>query len=188
MNLYFHVVDALPQLHVDPDKNLLACLKTIARRGMFDENLRIYQDALRHSIVGAADQTAASGSRSAQMWPEHRRSDPRMQYDLRESDLIDPHSVDFEDQLVAALDQRACYQAVWAFWQTLADVDEQIVQLRWNARPPVPFETIAQQFGAGWTAAAVRQRHCRILSRTRTHLQEQGLIDRKERSGAAPNT
>src|SRR5262245_340380 len=41
-NLYLHVIDDLPRLQVDPSKNLLACLKTIARRGMVDENQHVY--------------------------------------------------------------------------------------------------------------------------------------------------
>lgn len=187
MNLYIHIVDALPQLQVDRDKNLLACLKLIARRGMFDENLRIYRAVPRQSNARATEQTIAPGTRSAQMWPEHRRSNAHMRDNLHEAEPVDPDTVDFESQLVTALDQRTCCQAVWTFWQTLAGEDQQIVQLRWNHEPSVPFETIAQQFGPGWTAGTVRQRHCRILQRTRTHLQELGLIDRAGFSQTAPD-
>jgi hypothetical protein len=177
MNMYIHVIDALPQLQIDPNRNLLACLKKIATWGMFDEHQRIYHDAPRHPSSQAADQTAAPGSRAAQMWPARRRSDTHLRNGQAASESADLRSMDFEDQLTALLDQRACCQAVWAFWETLAAVDQQIVLLRWNRQPPIPYETIAQQLGPEWIAATVRQRHCRVLSRTRAHLQQLGLID-----------
>jgi hypothetical protein len=181
-NLYLHVVDDLPRLQVDPNKNLLACLKTIARRGMFDENQRVYNDTPRHLNEQVADQSIASGTHSAQMWSESKRSDVRIQGNMRELDLVDPDSIEFEDRLIKVLDQQACYQKIQSFWQTLPDVDQQIVQLRWKENPPVPFETIAQRFGPGWTAATVRQRHCRIKERTRIYLQEHGFINNEEPS------
>jgi len=177
MNMYLHVIDALPQLQVDPNKNLLACLKKIATWGMFDEHQRIYRDAPGQSGGQAAEPMPAPGSPAAQMWTARTRSDTHRHDGQDASELADPHSVDFEDQLAALLDQRACCQAIWAFWETLATVDQRIVLLRWNRQPPVPYETIAQQLGPDLTAATVRQRHCRIMSRTRSHLQKLGLID-----------
>jgi len=175
MNMYLHVIDALPQLRVDPTKNLLACLKTIATRGMFDEHLRIYSDGACQSDR-AANQPTTPGSRATHMWPTRGRSNTHLR-DQEISDLADPQSMDFEEQLAVLFDQRACCQAVWAFWETLTADDQRIVMLRWNRQPPIPFEMIAQQLGPEWTAATIRQRHCRVMTRTRAHLQELGLID-----------
>jgi hypothetical protein len=78
--------------------------------------------------------------------------------------------------MAALLDRRACCQAIWAFWETLGEADQRIVLLRWNREPPVPYEAIAQHLGQGWTAQTIRQRHCRLLQRTRVHLQGLGLL------------
>ncbi len=179
MNMYLHVVDALPQLRIDPEKNLLACLKKIAAWGMFDEYRRIYGDAGRQP----GGQTDAPSEREAQMWPA-RPGLSRPTRGDEAAELEDPRSVSFEDQLAALLDRQACCQAIWKFWETLALPDQRIVVLRWRRTPAQPYETIAQQLGPTWTAATVRQRHHRVISRTRAHLQKLGLID-DDQSGAA---
>src|SRR5262245_57685852 len=143
---------------------------------MCDEHLRIYRGTPRRANVCATDQPIASESHPTQMCPEHRRSGAWTCDSLREFDLVDPYNSAFEDLLAAALDLRTCCQAVWTFWGTLAGVDQQIVQLRSSIHPPVPFETIARQLGPDRTAATVRQRHCRLLCRTRKHLREPGLV------------
>jgi len=177
MNMYLHVIDALPQLRVDPSKNLRACLKQIATCGMYDEHQRIYRDAPRRPSGQAAEQTPAPGSPAAQMWADPQHSTAPLHADQDAAEALDPQSIGFEDQLARLLDQRTCCQAIWAFWETLAPVDQRIVLLRWNREPPIQYESIAQQLGPDWNTAAVRQRHCRIISRTREHLQKLGLID-----------
>src|SRR5689334_16212394 len=177
MNMYLHVIDALPQLQIDPSKNLLACLKLIATRGMFDEQRRIYQSGPRQPSSQAAEVLPTPGSSAGQMWPSNRSTTAHVRKGQDPSDLADPQSVDFEEQLAVLLDQQACCQAIWAFWEMIADVDQRIVMLRWNRQPPLPYEAIAQQLGPEWNAATVRQRHSRIISRTRAHLQQLGLID-----------
>lgn len=173
MNMYLHVVDALPQLRIDPEKNLLACLKKIATWGMFDEHQRIYGDAKRQP----GGQANAAGEQSVRMWPARTGGIPPTHSDDEAAKLQDPRSVDFEDQLAALLDRQACCQAIWDFWETLTPADQRIVVLRWRRTPALPYETIAQQLGSTWTAATVRQRYHRVIGRTRAHLQKLRLID-----------
>jgi hypothetical protein len=187
MNMYIHVLDALPQIQVDPSKNLLAYLKTIAKRGMFDEQQRIYRSGPRRPSNPADENSLAPGSRDAHMWNQHSASHGVSPSGADAADLPDPQSLDFENQIAALLDQRACCQAIWTFWETLGEAEQRIVLLRWNREPPVPYEDIALQLGPGWTAQTIRQRHCRLLQRTRDHLQRLGLLDGTDGNRETPS-
>jgi hypothetical protein len=182
-NLYLHVIEALPGLRVDPNKNLLGCLLTIAQRGMSNENRKIYADDPRRHTRSASDQHPASGSSAAAMWPQERKQE-RVSGGEDPEELADPNSHDQEDRLIREIDTHACLQQVWAFWQeVLTPDDQQIMKIRWGEDPPVAFERIADQLGPGWTAAAVRQRHHRILKRTRQYLRDEGMLGDDDQEG-----
>lgn len=173
INLYLHVVDALPNVQVDPAKNIRAYLMTIARRGIADEYYQVYgyharQGAQRNQPQSGAGPGAAPGT------PARVGSDAGAGAVADLGDTI-------ESWLIDAIDRQRCWQLVQEFWrQTLTLIDCRIITLRWSATPPLAFEHVAQQLGPEWTAAAVRQRHHRILARTRQHLRAAGMLDREE--------
>jgi hypothetical protein len=177
MNLYLHVVDALPALDVNLDQNLLACLMVIARRGMSVEHHRVYSHSSRRPKPRTGD--AASVSEVGTMWSTHTAQSTNAAWaDGSSAEPPDPESCDLEERLVAMIYKQECWRAVQAYWRsTLSEVEHVIIKIRWRTLPPVAFETIAQQLGSGWTAGAVRQWHHRILSRRYQHLSDQGLVD-----------
>lgn len=158
---------------VDPSRNVRGLLITIARRDLFDQE-RISSSKRREQ--SRPDQALpAPGDRDGAMWwsehdmrgGEHAAAEPK-----------DPASSDFEERLIANDQLRRAWPHVLAYWQqTLPPEDLWLLIARWYHDPPIPFKDIAELLGAGWSEAAVKQRHHRILKRTRTYLQEQGLLD-----------
>ncbi len=150
MNLYLHVIEALPRLKINNDKNLVAYIKQIAWNRMFDEEYLVYRN--RGYWIGRMQEMADVG------------------------ELIDPKSSNAADHLIESLDRQLSRRAVLDFWQaTLSDNDYTIMHNRYICDPPVPFQKIALQLGPGWTSEAVRQRCHRVIERSRKHLQTLGF-------------
>jgi hypothetical protein len=177
MHLYWPILDALPKLKIDREKNLLGCLMTIARRGISNENRRVYVKGPGYAHRLEGEPIPESGEPTAAMWPVNG-NDYHSDYFEGAEGQVDPTTWDLEDRLVMIIDRQRCWREVQVFWQRNLVVDDRrIITLRWRTDPPIEFNIVAQRMGPGWTAAAVRQRHARIMRRTREYLQELGLID-----------
>ena len=165
LSLYLHVVDALPKLKVDPERDLCACLMLIARRGIYDENRRIYSQTPRW-------RKGNSGPIVESLYKSRPVGDGT-DYDTDE--LADPASHDMEAQLIALCDVQMLSMRVQEFCQhASSDEDRHILMARLQTTPPVRFTLIAEQLGPGWTAATVRKRYERALKRLRIYLEAQG--------------
>jgi DNA-directed RNA polymerase specialized sigma24 family protein len=153
LNMFGNIVFSLPKLQIDPQRNVRNLLLTIARRGLIDDYRRSHPSSPQRQATHAA---------SIDNQPE----------------LIDPESAQIEDRTVRRLDGVALLKAVWHYWRnSLIPVEYEIMKLRWRSDPPSPFSDIAAQLGPGWEEAAVRQRHHRIMDKTRKYLRANGLID-----------
>jgi DNA-directed RNA polymerase specialized sigma24 family protein len=153
LNMFGNIVFPLPRLQIDPQRNVRNLLLTIARRGLIDD--------YRRSHAGTP-------------W---RQGGYATSIDDR-PDLIDPESSTIEDRAVQRIDSEALLKAVWDYWpENLNGIEYEIVKLRWQSDPPRSFGEIAERLGPGWEEAAVRQRHHRIMNKTRRYLRESGLID-----------
>jgi hypothetical protein len=170
LSLYIYVAEELPKLAIDPTKNVLGLLMTIVRRRLIDEQRKYMRDLSgpRSSTVGPfAAYTAPEGT----MWPARMGAEP-IYKDSALQDIIDPQSKDIEEQLIDRLYSQALWEDIQRYWQhTLTREDQSIVR-RWEHDPPTPFRTIAENLGPGWSESMVRQRHYRIMRRTRQYLHE----------------
>jgi len=178
LSAFSAIVEALPLLKVDPERNVRGLLITIARRDLFDQE-KIYSSNRREQSRG--QQVPATGERDSAMWwsahemrgGEHAAAEPK-----------DPASGDFEERILADDQLRSLWPHVLECWQqTLPSEDLWLIIMRWFHDPPLPFKEIAELLGAGWSEAAVKQRHYRILRRTKTYLQAQGLLDGSDVGG-----
>jgi hypothetical protein len=172
MSAFGDIAAALPACRIQPGRAIAPYLIQIARNNLYDQERAIYEGSeQRH--VGQASQAA---SESAAMWPRSSEA-PRGIWGA--AGLDEPEDpAGLEDRLIARCDNQRLRQAAEAFWRAkLSQHDRRIVALRLSGEAPAPFETIAEQLGPGWTAAAVRQRYHRALVRTRTYLVDQGLVD-----------
>jgi DNA-directed RNA polymerase specialized sigma24 family protein len=153
LNMFGNIVFSLPKLLIDPQRNVRNLLLTIARRGLIDE----YRRSRPSSSQRQAARTTSMDS---------------------QAHLIDPKSTHIEDRTVQRLDGEALLKAVWKYWlENLIEVEYKIMMLRWRTDPPCPFGDIAVELGPGWEEATVRQRHHRIMNKTREYLRKNGLID-----------
>lgn len=50
MGMFLNIIEALPTMSIDPTRNVVSYLQTIARRGIFKENKQIYQSTPRQPI------------------------------------------------------------------------------------------------------------------------------------------
>lgn len=164
LNMFANIVFSLPKLRIDPQRNVRNLLITLARRGLIDEYRRTYATDARRQSISSDEDVNSIGTNS---------------------ELIDPHSSDIEEQTAQKLDRSAILQIVWDYWQsTLSESDFRIMKLRWQSEPPVSFRDVAEQIGSGWMEATVRQRHHRIMDATRNFLRGLGVIDESEQPGS----
>jgi len=177
MSAFGDVALALPRCKLDPDGNVCQFFVQIARHKLHDQQYKIYSDPPRVYQQDEAHEYS--------MWPpltskidgvwESAAGKEDQSY-LAEPE--DPASIDFDNQLIRNRDNQVYLRAVLHYWQTELPLEERvIVTLRWMVEQPFSFKAIARCLGQGWTAAAARQRHHRILQRTHTYLIEQGLVD-----------
>lgn len=170
LSLYIYVAEELPKLVIDPSKNVMGLLTTIVRRRLIDEQRKYMRDLSgpRSSTAGAlAAQVALEGT----MWPARSGAEP-IYSGTALQDIVDPQSIDIEEQLVDHLYSQALWEDIQLYWQRTLTRDDQCIVRRWEHDPPTPFRTIAESLGPGWTESMVRQRHYRIMRRTRQYLLE----------------
>lgn len=147
--LYLEIMEALPQLNIDPNKNVRGLLLSVVRRRLVE----------RYRKLRAAPPTL-----SLNYGAGAEGDDPL--------DLADPHGEDLQEQLLDIFERKDLAEAIWSYWHaTCSDRDLRILQ-RYQHNPPPTFREIAEEFGPGWTEEAVRMRHHRIIKRTRVYLQE----------------
>lgn len=170
LSLYIYVAEELPKLVIDPSKNVMGLLMTIVRRRLIDEQRKYMRD-LSGPRSSTASALAAQVALEGTMWPARAGAEPIYSGEALQ-DIVDPQSKDIEEQLVDRLYSQALWEDIQLYWQrTLTREDQQIVR-RWERDPPTPFRTIAESLGPGWTESMIRQRHYRIMRRTRQYLQE----------------
>ncbi|HNP88372.1 MAG TPA: hypothetical protein PKK78_19705 [Kouleothrix sp.] len=175
MSLYLYIIEALPRLRIDPEQNLRACLKQIAQRRLIDDERR--QKRQLSSYFTRAATEPITGTRESAMWFEQIR-DTYMGRGAAEPDtLADPASQDAVDAIVLRIDRTEILSMVQGYWRTTLDPDDQFIMQRWNHDPPTTFRELAHQLGPGWSDSMIRQRHHRIMQRTRCYLAEQGLCE-----------
>ncbi|MBC8077295.1 MAG: sigma-70 family RNA polymerase sigma factor [Chloroflexales bacterium] len=174
MSHFAEVMVALPKMQLDPTRNVRHLLITIFRRGMISEYRRKYAE---RPPMQSREHGKAADEGAEKMWPSELRSANGLTPDATPGDLPDPHSLDAHEQLEQRLDGEKILAAVWSYWRaTLSPDDQYIMEARWKAQPPRSFLDIATALGRGWEEATVRQRHRRVLQRTRRYLHDQHML------------
>lgn len=173
MSMYLYVIEALPQLEVNPDLSLRSCLKQIARRRLIDDERRQKRRLLGHITRPAEPITS---TRESAMWFERVRGQG-LAFDGEQAEIADPASQNEADAITCRLDRSEVLAAVHHFWKTTLTDDDRAIMRRWDQDPPTTFRELAEQLGAGWTDSMIRQRHHRIMQRTRSYLAEQGYSE-----------
>ncbi len=69
MGMFLNIIEALPSVTIDPEKNVLGLLLTIARRGIARENRQIYQSTPRKPTNKASAPNPLPGTPDASMAP-----------------------------------------------------------------------------------------------------------------------
>jgi DNA-directed RNA polymerase specialized sigma24 family protein len=175
LGLFAEIVFELPELKLDPTRNVRNFLKTVARRGLIDQ-YRSLSDGPKPSK--AAEDTAEAVAQELRMWPAASVNPPRSSSLDQQAETADPQSLQIEEQLVKRIDQQTILRTIWEYWPRVLEPDDlKIVRLRWLEDPPGAFRDIATALGPGWMEDTVRQRHHRIMKDTRKYLRELGLID-----------
>jgi DNA-directed RNA polymerase specialized sigma24 family protein len=152
LDMFSHIVFALPRLKIDPHGNVRAFLITVARHGMTDDYRRSY--------------TSSPNSRPNMV----------VSFDEQTSEK-DAARSDVEREMSEKIDNQRILAAAKEYWKTLGPDDTIIMQLHWQTDPPRSFRAIVEQLGGGWVEDAVRLRHRRIMNATRKYLREQGAIE-----------
>lgn len=176
LNMFADIVIALPGIDVDEGRNVRALLRRIARFDTIDEYNKLCGTPRRRESEedGSPARVRPSVVRlGAPVYDEDGAAGEAS------SELPDPDSFGAEDRIVARIDATDLMREVQnRFWpETLQPEDRRIVDLRWSSDPPMPFGEIARLLGTGWQEEAVRQRHHRIMKRTRQYLRQQGMIE-----------
>jgi hypothetical protein len=181
MGMFLNIIEALPSVNIDPERNVLGLLLTIARRGIARENRQIYQRTPRRPTHTTQELNPLPGTRDASMAPPPlSASGPMGIIDGERGEQIepvDPASLEIEESLLRACHHRQCWDALQEWMGTLSRENLLILKARWFADPPSPYEDIVQMLGAGWTTAAARRRLSRLLDAAAEWLREQGLLE-----------
>lgn len=165
LSLYIYVAEELPRLTIDPSKNVLGLLMTIVRRRLIDEQRKLRRE------IGSAPR----GSRIDAAQPDlgiQTSGVSAIYHEIPLEEIADPHSKETEEQLIDRLYNQALWEGIHDYWQRTLTPEDQLIMQRWESDPPTPFRQIADTIGTGWTESMVRQRHYRIMKRTRQYLTE----------------
>jgi hypothetical protein len=181
MGMFVNIIEALPRLIIDPEKNVLGLLLTIARRGISRENRQIYRDTPRKAAAKTSRPNPLPGTPDASMAPLPVSASGPMGVIDGESgeqvEPVDPESLEIEELLLRACHHQDCWNALREWMDTLSRENLLILKSRWFVDPPISYEDIAQLLGAGWTAAAARRRMSRMLDAAAQWLRERGLLE-----------
>ena len=181
MNLFYHVVDRLPKLEIDPDQNPLGLLLVAARRGFLTENRRIYRKTVRYTIRKKGGRSPTSGDRGKGPSSEQSSTALYLRSNSNLVELADPQCDDIAGDVVAALHRKGCWEAMPAFWRKHRRTEDRFIfEARCLEEVPRPFKEIADLLGPGWNEAAVRMRYHRVVREIRLYLTKLGRLDDPE--------
>src|SRR5262249_47520628 len=147
--LYLEIMEALPNLQIDPTRNIRGLLLTVVRRRLSDR----YRSIKNTPPAVSLQHESSAGS-----------TEPPT--------LADPHGEDAQEHLLDLLDGRLVWDEIHRYWRPTSAGTDLAFMRRYDQTPPTPFRKIAEQLGPGWTEEAVRMRHHRIVHRTRAYMQE----------------
>jgi RNA polymerase sigma factor (sigma-70 family) len=177
MNMFTDVVEVLPNLRIDPTKNVRSYLISVARHRLIDTWRREFKPPRRPAKDSAFDLELHPGAPEARMWQDRFSSIEASSLADPHGGIIDPNTSDAEERVLTRIDNEQILRAIRDHWpKSLSRDDYRIVHLRYLADPQASFREIAQDLGGGWTEDAVRQRHFRVIKATRKYLNEQGLL------------
>lgn len=177
VSLCLEMVDTIPRLTFEPQRNPAPLLRTIARRRSMDEYRR---------WTRATD----PGERAPPTPPPD--SDAQRTARIRELSLDDTilsalaeaanHSGSaFEAALIEQIDRRALFSKIAQYWNRELSADDWLlVQERYIKDPPTPYDELIIRLGAEWSSARARKRLSRILERTAAFLQNSGIWPESE--------
>lgn len=152
-SMMLEIIEALPGIVIDPNRQLQGLLIIIARRGMIGQERKEALPAMNLSQLLAVDDEQRVGAQ----------------------ELTDVDSLGADVTWAAGVDLGALYVITSEFVsRTSTTIDQQIFEARCGREQALSFVQIADRLGAGWTATTVRQRHLRLLKRIRTYLKSLG--------------
>ena len=165
MTVFLDIIEALPRLRIDPERNVRGYLASIARRGLYQEHRKMARTMPRSPPTQPQFSAVAEPGFPTFTSPS-----------ISELEAVGDPNQDFEEELMRRHHAQATIAAIRDVWEnTLTDIDAFIVKHRVECDPPVLFETMAQQLGPGWTASALRKRWQRLIMRTREELRKRGI-------------
>lgn len=179
---FMNILEALPGLQIQPDKNVVGLLVIIARRGIRHYNWNSYKEDQPRLAQAPGDAPATPGSADAAMWPtmEYIKTFFGVLDDTTHETMeaVDPKSLDVEERLIQAHHATLCWQQLWAYWEhALSPESLLIVRKRLLVEPPLPYAEIVTLLHDGWTVAAARKRFERAVEQGKRHLYEQGYLE-----------
>lgn len=184
---FLGILEALPDLKINPRANLRSYLTTIGWRRLYELHSRISH---RHQH----EQDRLPGSTD----------------DEATNDFTDPRSDEHYEQLIEAMSAPSCIKAIYSYWRRNLTAenwrimiirlrgtppsDDEIAELQRSGPPPDSEEwrtmigwlvnrtkctsqEIAKMMGPGWTKEQVRTRVHRILHDTKVYLQGHGYAE-----------
>lgn len=157
--IFADMIEDLLKVELDPTRNAYGLLMTMAHHALYDLNQRT-QDRRQKPAM----EPLQPGDQEASMAPTQTHAVQALHYDDDGAllDVLDQES-EFTDRVLERERLRECWPIVQNVLRSVEEVDRQIFALRVEHDPPVPFKQIAQEFGPGWTEAAVKQRFYRIM-------------------------
>jgi hypothetical protein len=179
---FMAILEALPGLQIQPDKNVVGLLVIIARRGIRHYNWNSYKEDQPRSSQAHSDAPATPGSADAAMWPtvEYIKTFFGVLDEATHEtmDTVDPKSLDAEERLIQAQHATLCWQQRWEYWRgALSPESLLIVRKRLLVEPPLPYSEIVTLLRDGWTVAAARKRFERAVEQGKRYLSEQGYLE-----------
>lgn len=169
--LCMDILDTLPRLSFEPDRNPAPFLRTIARRRAVDE----YRRWSRATDAGerAPPSFNANGEQRTARVREISLDDTLLSALAEASNLAGGA---FEAALIEQIDRHALLTQIAQYWnRELTHEDWLLVYERHIKDPPTPYEELIAHLGAGWSNARARKRLSRILERTAHFLEQLGF-------------
>jgi hypothetical protein len=164
---FSHICQQLPNIDLDPQRNILSLALVIAQRGISHE----YKLHFDKNQMRAATAPIESGTPAAAMWVDAQPTDT-----VGPVEIVDPAWTEIEQRILEGVDRHDFREAVQVFIaKHLSPEERLILQRRWFEEPPASYESIATELGTGWTANNASVRHYRALKKLQKHLRSLGI-------------